>query len=79
MVHGIPFLKGNIAAPVADLDVTLQSGNMSDGPSELEPNLSRRHSSSRLLFEWTIRELGPLLLRLFPVAFVDLGVVGDRG
>ena len=75
----ITFLKGDVASPVADLNVPLQARNMDHRLVELESHLDMLGGSGRLLVKRSIDELGALLLgELLDVAGTGkLGIIGN--
>lgn len=81
VVERVAVLKGDVAAPVADLDVALQAGDVGHGLVELEADRDGLVGSRRLLVEGPVGELGALLLgELGRVAGAgELGVVRDVG
>lgn len=81
MVQLVALLKRNVSAPVADLDVAVELGNVRDGLHELESDTSGQNGTSWLLAKGTIGELGTLLdgELLVVAASRDLGIVRDGG
>ena len=77
----VALLKRHISAPVADLNVALEVGNVNHGLVELEPNLDGLERAGGLLVKGTIDELRSLLLgELLDVSTArKLGVIGDVG
>lgn len=80
MLQRVSLLESDVSAPVADLDIALELGNVADRLGELESHRSGGDGAGGLLVEGTVRELGALLLgELGDVAAAgNLGVVGDR-
>lgn len=81
VVEGVALLEGDIAAPMADLDVTLQVGDVGDGLVELEADLDGELGAGGDVLVGPVGQLGALLLgELGDVAAArELGVVGDVG
>lgn len=77
----VALLKGDVAAPVADLDVALQLGHVVHGPVELEADLHGLDGPGSLLVKGAVRELGALLDgELGDISAPgEPGVVGDVG
>ena len=77
----VVFLESDVTTPVADLDVTVKLLNVGDRLLELEANTRGGDSTSGLLIERSIYELGALLDRelLDIAASRELCVIGNVG
>lgn len=62
VVQGVSILERNVAAPVADLDIAFQAGDVDQWLGELVPDRHRLHRTRWELGEGAIGELGALLL-----------------
>lgn len=75
----VALLKGNVAAPVADLNVALELRHVNNGLGELEADGGRGRGTRGLLAKGSVSQLGALLLGELLAAISDLGVVGNVG
>ena len=75
VVQIVSLLEGNIAAPVADLDVSLELGNVYDGFGELESDAGGSLGEGSLFAVRAIYQLRALVLG----TLADRCVVGDIG
>lgn len=81
VVQIVVFLKGNVAAPVADLDIAVQLLDVGHRLLKLETNTRGGDSTGGLLFKRSIDKLGALLdgVLLDVAASRKLCVIGNVG